>query len=655
MAVLNRRLFQKTTKKKGKGKGVLSLVEPQGYADGGEVLVGGGGDDRLGGGESGYVAPPVPYYMDEYKDYQRNLAGILPQRNLEAEIAKRKALFAEDDTSGFDKYAALMSYGAQVATTPGGILQALAKPLPNFAGSLSNIANKRADASRLMKREAIQDVEQSESQRRGAMASGLHSAYQNFQALNRQRESQQFQANQAQEDRDWRTQQRADERDYDRTKTPPQTFIDTAQPDKLLPGYLSENGWVGADGNPLPKTAVPADPATVKFLSPKTSSENAMKGSLFEKEDGTQFFGVQVGTQVIDTATQKPVIGKVTPVADPDKGISATPMTIFDKNDPTGLRTVPAYEKNGRFYYREGGVEKEVDAATSLPGQAKDYTVTETNTDKRGGTRTIVREGPNKGTVIHQFTDGTTEITGKPVEEVSKQAQENMKVYPPDVRKQLTVGQISKDGPEGPFVSIKPPSAVGGRAQMSPDEIEQSKTNIKEAENLVNSSEEVIRSIGGGAVGMWPTAKSIIGNATGSVGSDFLVDPKNEASRFALKKWARDVQRVIANNPRFSEGERKLIEDIAGHPEAFFRSPEMSMSLVREITRMTMNDMEQERARIEGRAPMYVDRIPMGTENDPFNAADTRHMEYIQGLRKSGKMPKGGVRIIVNGKTGWVE
>lgn len=599
------------------GKGIAGLMasmgggapaapqQPQGFAEGGMV----GGID--------------PAIDQQYDAYAKRIQGILgPQRSLDALVRERQNLLAGDDTSNFDANLALMSYGAQVASTPGGLLQSLAKPMPDLASNLSKVANKRADINRAVKLNALETRDSDDKTRKGALVSALKDSFENVNAMRRQ--------------------------ELAAKTTMASTGTESMMgPDgKIFGVRRTLNGLEMVGGGAVPAGSVPIDASTMTALGLGKPGEQAKEGVNVIYDDGSKATLTQRGTNWYDTSGQL-----VTRPFTLDKGASgrssAQELVLKAPDSKTGLRTVPGFYKDGQYFYTENGITKEVDAADVLPGKMSDYVKTETNADGRGGSRITVLEGPNKGQTF--FQEGSGDPV-PPVQEVFKQSQENLQRHPPVLQEAFTVGQIDPNGPYSPYVEARPKAYVSGRGNMTKEEVDKSSSTIAAAENLLRTTDEVLKQMPE-AVGIWPTVKSFVGNATGSVGLNAFVDPKTEAGRNALKNYVKAVQEAEALNPRFAVTEMKFNEELAGSPEKMFRSPELAMSVVREISRRAMNEIEVERARLEGRNPLHIDRVPMGTKSDPFDWGNPKDQQYILNLQKLG-LPTTGISVKIGDKIG---
>jgi hypothetical protein len=105
--------------------------------------------------------------------------GILgPERSLQDRMAERKALFAPTDSSSQEANLALMQYGAQVASTPGGLLQSLARPMGDFGKNLSGIAQRRAELEQKIASGALDAQEKAEASRQLAQINAATTQYQ---------------------------------------------------------------------------------------------------------------------------------------------------------------------------------------------------------------------------------------------------------------------------------------------------------------------------------------------------------------------------------------------------------------------------------------------------------------------------------------------
>jgi hypothetical protein len=555
------------------GKGIQALTgvagmgaqQPQppvqGFAQGGPVT------------DDGYM--PVREhtgYDQDYEQYSMRLNKILgPPKNLDAEVASRKALFDPDDSSSFDANMALMKYGSQVANTPGGILTALTKPAGEFSEGLTKIANKKADVSRAIKSGALDAVTDSEKVRMGAHVGALKDSFNSFQE------------------------------------------------DRRL---------------------------AMRLNADKKNSENAMKAVTVIMDDGTERPATQRGTMLIDPNTQLPLTG-IKRIKDDTNGpgVKESQFMIQDASKPAGVRPVTGFMlPDGRLGFWENGQQNFVDNSQMMPGKYDDFVKQEPNFDGRGNTRFTATQGPktgtswvqdSKGNIIGQKESLVREDLDPAVKPAAAANAAAFAQHTPEAQKALSVGAFDLKGPEASFLVAKPPSYTKGIENMTKEEQNKFREGIAKNEALIRATDELVK-VMPDAVGMWPTAKSFVGNATGSLGLKVWVDPKNEAARTMIQTYVKTVQEAIALNPRFAVSEQDFIKELAGNPQAFFRDPELAIARVRELARQAMNDMEVNRAALEGRAPLELQHIPQGTEREPFDLRNPQHKAYLKAKQAQG-------------------
>jgi len=109
---------------------------------------------------------------------------------------------------------------------------------------------------------------------------------------------------------------------------------------------------------------------------------------------------------------------------------------------------------------------------------------------------------------------------------------------------------------------------------------------------------------------------------------------------------------AYSGNDRHPMGELRLTDELIAQPGKFFENPREAMQRIQTLGRDTRNNIEYERARLENRPPLYLERIPSGTENDPFPADKEG---YLVTLRNSGINLKGVFYRRVNPETGMLE
>lgn len=178
--------------------------EPMAFANGGFVsrfAEGGAVEDpeTTGAVRPTTANPEMDSLFRQYKTLMDTQLG--ERRSLQQMMRERQELFGQDN-SAVNANLALMNFGARVATTPGGLLTALAKPMPELGQELGKIADKKTDRDRMVKADALNAFEKDKDRRVNAGLSAAEKAFTEYNSRIGRREGQAFTAGENEKQRD---------------------------------------------------------------------------------------------------------------------------------------------------------------------------------------------------------------------------------------------------------------------------------------------------------------------------------------------------------------------------------------------------------------------------------------------------------------------
>jgi hypothetical protein len=207
-----------------------------------------------------------------------------------------------------------------------------------------------------------------------------------------------------------------------------------------------------------------------------------------------------------------------------------------------------------------------------------------------------------------------------------------------------SIGQITGRGSERYLVTPLAPSSTAGYKM---DQKERAKAN----EAIINKENQLseLDSASQGAfhaIGILPRLKAISTNVFDPLVSWTGLDTtfmENARHKTELRKLSASIIKNFAQNPdRVSVYEQTILKDLAPDPDAWLASPKVALEGIRELYRLTRNDIEVQRARLENRAPLMIMSVPSGTASDPFT--------YDQHGAFTGYMINSGQGAFFNGK-----
>ena len=171
-----------------------------------------------------------------------------------------------------------------------------------------------------------------------------------------------------------------------------------------------------------------------------------------------------------------------------------------------------------------------------------------------------------------------------------------------------------------PFIRQVPSDSENVRDYLAPGEISNTARRINESNKLLSMYDEykkaAMEAVGWrGSLKQWSNA----------VLAPFFNDPSvkfhaTEAAKVKLIQLGRQLVKSTALSERYAVAEQQLIEQKLGQQDAdFWKNPELAATKIAEIMREVENFRNKDLAMLNGDSVMYQrDRKPSGTINDPF-------------------------------------
>ena len=594
-------------------------------------------------------------------------------RSKEDILAEQIGFFGDQDQQNLETQGALAlaKFGAQVAQTPGSLLQALTKPVPEFATDLSKVAAQKAALDREQKEFAYTTEQaekaQLEGQKLSIAMSSIEEAAKNENDLNKLI----FNA-------------RADALskgvDLEETNI---ALINT----KIQQAYAANNQY----GTLATETwGRVNDDGTVTVIGVRRTDDGP------QKFDDGKFSKIPEGFTPMDGTTVRAyeAAGKID-----YSDATAKTILIPDPTTESGLREVAGIFHNGIYKISKSGNQVGPDGNPDFIPAPNGFIVGtkdlfSTSTDTVGRTTITFKRGPRAGQTIMtkmvntgddiyetemeivdgQLVEKIDPNTGKPI--IVKNPNGTPKVLIPAGASVSVNNAFKQEAPEykyfdsnnnpvsGPveggsrqFVKGNPLAQDLGPTGINPMLITPSAYALEQRKILslnqaLNAADEVIESVFS-SVGPINSVKSFVSNAVGGwtdedVDKALLDYSKTARGNQNLNLFGRALARALALSDRYAVAEQKLIQELAIEPGGFFQSSKMSAVRLKELVRILQNDLNYSVATLNGENYIETQAMPEGTANDPFLYSGYGQFDYLKIATANGANFDGKFMIMSN-------
>ena len=570
----------------------------------------------------------------EYVDFMKE--GMPPRRDAEEALKYRQDFLADyltkprtkeeilADQQGFfgdatqqdaetQAYLALAKYGSQVAQTPGSLLQSLVAPAGDFATDLSKIAATKSAAERAAKEYAYATAEKERDKLEQQEFSVALSALEQGVGDNRAYDEYKF-----------KVRTKAYEQGLDIAKLNHKNAIAASQQNYLLANQYNTQKPVRVGG---------VNPETGKFEFGKmiNVSDPNNPFQLWTK-DGTKDVPEWM-TEIGDAAFVKLMAeGKV-------DYTKATPKDILlpDATTPSGFRQVAGYELNGGYFVYTDAQGKDIStgdpskAQPAPPGilMGKIDDVIQVDRDDVGRTFVTIKSGQFAGMSYLASQTRRVGPAGQfeqtvPVTNLGNALE--LPVYETDEQTGL---RVLKSG--NPMVTTAGASGIA-YADMTPANVSRMQESILSLNVALNNSVDVLKAIPE-AVGPLNSVKAFATNVI----SPFVPESQKawsqwlgtEAGRKTIEFWTRQFVKANALSDRYAMAEQEILTAMAENPYKFWTSEAGSIARFQELNRNMINALAANRAQLTDSQPLRLERVPTGTENDPFVFGERGHYDYL--------------------------
>ena len=586
---------------------------------------------------------------------------LVDPRNKEEILAEQQEFFGGQDQTNMETQAslALAKFGAQIANSPGSLLQAMTGNTSEFAGDLSKVAAQKAKLDRDSKEFAYgtaqQEKNQLEAQKLSIAMGSIDQAAKNETDFNNLL----FTARRI-----------SLEKGVDLEKTQV-----AALNVKLAQSFAANNQYGTLATETWGKVA---EDGTVDVIGARRTDTGMKKF-----DDGT-FSKIPEGYAPMTAAqiAAYQAAGKID-----YSTASAKTLMIPDSTTSSGLREVAGIFYNGRYLLSKSGNQVDIDGKPDFVPAPNGFIVGNkdlfsTSTDTVGRTTVTFKRGPREGeTIMTKLVNQGDAIYDTELEMVDGQLVEKIN---PD-----TGQPIIKLGPngrpivlvaEGASVSVNPQyrqvapeynyfdaagvqvdTPVSGGSQtyvkgnplvknlgpigvdpdrLAPNEYALQQRKILSLNQALNQADEIINSVFS-SVGPVNSVKSFVSNAFGGFTNQdmdkALLDySKQSRGNQNLQMFGRALARALALSDRYAVAEQKLIQELAIEPGGFFKSSKMSAVRFKELARILQNDLNYSVATLNGEDYNETQSIPEGTTNDPFIYSGFGQFDYLKVASANG-------------------
>ena len=594
-------------------------------------------------------------------------------RSKEDILAEQIGFFGDQDQQNLETQGALAlaKFGAQVAQTPGSLLQALTKPVPEFATDLSKVAAQKAALDREQKEFAYTTEQaekaQLEGQKLSIAMSSIEEAAKNENDLNKLI----FNA-------------RADALskgvDLEETNV---ALINT----KIQQAYAANNQY----GTLATETwGRVNDDGTVTVIGVRRTDDGP------QKFDDGKFSKIPKGFTPMDGTTVRAyeAAGKID-----YSDATAKTILIPDPTTESGLREVAGIFHNGIYKISESGNQVGEDGKPDFIPAPNGFIVGtkdlfSTSTDTVGRTTITFKRGPRAGQTIMTKMVNTGDdiyeteleiVDGQLVEKIDPNTNKPIIVRNPNGSPKVLIpagasvsvnNAFKQEAPEYQYFDsnnnpVSSPVEGGSRqfvkgnplAQdlgptginpmlITPSAYALEQRKILSLNQALNAADEVIESVFS-SVGPINSVKSFVSNAIGgwtdaNVDKKLLDYAKTGRGSQNLNLFGRALARALALSDRYAVAEQRLIQELAIEPGGFFQSSKMSAVKLKELVRILQNDLNYSVATLNGDNYVETQAMPEGTANDPFLYSGYGQFDYLKIATANGANFDGKFMIMSN-------
>jgi len=528
-----------------------------------------------------------PRSKEEILTEQQDFFGGADQQNLETQSSL-----------------ALAKFGAQIANTPGSLLQALTGNTPEFATDLSKVAAQKADLDRKAKEFAYSTAAQEKKQLSGEQLSIALAA---MEASDLSKKT-------------------LDQAKFDVSKTAIAQGLTMEQTNnatfnKALQLNLNANtahSTLAPDNYGKETTNAEGVTTLVTELGFRTGD------GIYYYDDSGDFVLMPAEYTKYSDARIKDAIASGTLDL---TGASPQNFVIPDKTTPSGFKQMAGFELKGSFYISPTGDASKAYIAPEgyIRGTMDD--VLDIKKDEVGRTFITFKAGEFQGqTMLSSIKDGETTLS---------------LAFKP----QLPVYKTNEDGEKylasgNPLV--KQMAYTGIKYEnLSPKRVGDIQRNVIDIVSALNGSEEVLEAIPN-AIGAVSGLKSFVTNTI----APFVPDSQEKWSTYMateqgkamMKNWSRTFIKAAALSDRYAVAEQEITAALAEDPTKFWTSPEGSLVRFQELTRNLVNGLEDRRAVLANEAPLRIMPVPSGSRGDPFIYSGKGQFDYVSLLAGNPKV-----------------
>jgi spore germination cell wall hydrolase CwlJ-like protein len=570
--------------------------------------------------------PPTRDAKEALKYRQDFLADYLTKPRTKEEILADQQGFFGDATqqdAETQAYLALAKYGSQVAQTPGSLLQSLVTPAGDFATDLSKIAATKSAAERSAKEFAYATAEKERDKKEQQEYAGALSAL-----------GQAVDDNRAYDEYTFKVRQEAYEKGLDLAKLDNKNAIAASQQNYITATQFSLQGGERVGGI-NPDTGKFEFGTRVKVLDPDAPFKLFDSESPNGLKDAPDWM-TKIGDAAFVKLMQE---GKV----DYSKAVPKD-ILIPDLTQPSGMRQVAGFSLGGGFFVYTDKDGNDIPAgdpklAQPAPKGILIGTMAEMlDVDRDAVNRTFitVKSGPLQGKTllasqVANVGPGGQDQVIVPITNLSNELE--LPVYETDEQTGLS---SLKSG--NPMVTTTGASGVKF-SDLTPQAVARTHQSTIALTIALNATPDVFKAIPE-AVGPLNSVKLFSTNVI----SPFVPDSQKawsqwlgtKAGQTTMEFWTRQFIKANALSDRYAIREQEILQAMA-EPAKFWASKEGSLAKFQELNRLMINQLAFNRAQLGDTQPLMLQRIPTGTENDPFVYSQKGHYDYLTTLAGNPK------------------
>lgn len=546
-------------------------------------------------------------------DYSSVIKPFLQEEKTPEELmAEREEFFGDDNQNlKLQGYLSLMKYGSQVANTPGNLLQSITKPAGEFAEDLGKLASFKQKQEQQMKESSFNESRSIQGANRSVLVqAALKSAESSAAGADRLEDAK----------------ARLAESAYQQGLAYNQSEVKAAN-DELAAAWQANTAMSSLPSETYAKVKngqIEGNPISVRRRT----------DGLFYLAENNTFKPLPEGYIKVSDAQ----IASMSSGLDFSKA-TAKNILVPDSASVSGMKQYAGSYLNGIYYYNPSGNKQVVAPAGFIEGTQEALNVGQV--DGFGRVAVTITKGPDRGKTWFSHVGKRNDNTG----ELERAPDGSVISVPTNDRVAFMIDPAVRDG-NGVLVSGNPMARVQPFNGVNPDQLDDKelvRLNRRYFDTIaaLTSAQDVLSAIPN-AIGLSATLKAIGNNNLGMFfdaedATNLAKHFATEQARVQMRLFVREYIRANAVNERFAVSEQESLAKDLENPtdqeigiiEALLKDKDTVMVQYQEMIRTMQNRAAMLRGTMNGTTYARLEKIPTGSNNDPFKFGESGHYDYL--------------------------